>query len=84
MDGKIDFDEASKAWRANKKKIGQLFVYICTYIHSNGKRCRRTIENNIPENIYKMQYSWQYEHSTKKSKIFCKQHKHRYSQNSWI
>lgn len=37
----IDFDESSKAWRANKKYKGNgYFVYMCNYIHSDSKRCR--------------------------------------------
>ena len=40
----IDFDEASVAWRANKKYLGQgWFAYRCAYIHSNGNRCSKSI-----------------------------------------
>ena len=52
----IDFDYASKCWRENKKYKGKgYFEYICNYIHSNGKRCRRTIYNGILTNNYKNQ-----------------------------
>lgn len=36
---KVDFDEASKAWRENKKSIGNgSFKYICC-VDKNGKKC---------------------------------------------
>jgi hypothetical protein len=36
---KVDFDEASKAWRENKKSIGNgSFKYICC-ADKNGKKC---------------------------------------------
>lgn len=41
---KIDFDEASEAWQLNKKKIGQHFRYICTYVSTKTKkRCPKMI-----------------------------------------
>ncbi len=42
FDNYIDFDEASREWRHNKKRLpnGQ-FGYVCRYIHSNGKRCSK-------------------------------------------
>lgn len=44
-DDQIDFDAASRAWRANKKHLGQgVFAYLCAYVHSDGKRCRGTVE----------------------------------------
>ena len=46
MDVEIDFDAASTAWRANKKPLGGgWFIYICEYIHSNGKRCQKPVES---------------------------------------
>jgi len=38
----IDFDEASRAWRANKKKLpnGE-FAYICGAQRSGGKVCTK-------------------------------------------
>lgn len=39
----IDFDEASREWNANKKRIGQMYVYTCNIIRSNGKRCKRQV-----------------------------------------
>ena len=36
------FDEASAAWRENKiAQKGGAFLYKCTYIHSNGKLCKK-------------------------------------------
>ena len=38
----IDFDEASKAWRENKKSIGNgSYKYICDSITKNGNKCGR-------------------------------------------
>lgn len=39
----IDFDDASREWNANKKRIGQMYAYICNVTLSNGKRCRRRV-----------------------------------------
>ncbi len=37
----IDFDEASHAWRANKKcKHGTYYNYKCQNINSKGKKCK--------------------------------------------
>jgi hypothetical protein len=36
----IDFDDASKAWRYNKKSIGNgTYKYICTVKDKNDKKC---------------------------------------------
>ena len=38
----IDFDEASFAWKANKKYIGNgTYKYICTQKSKNGNQCKR-------------------------------------------
>ena len=38
----IDFDEASTAWRANKKKIDNgTFKYICCGLTKTGNKCLR-------------------------------------------
>jgi hypothetical protein len=38
----IDFDEASRLWRANKiAGGGGTFTYICGKVKRNGKICRR-------------------------------------------
>jgi len=40
------FDEASAAWRHNKRQIAPgYYVYTCQYIHSNGKHCTNKISN---------------------------------------
>ena len=37
----IDFDEASKAWKANKRSIGNgSYVYICVAKTKSGKFCK--------------------------------------------
>jgi len=38
----IDFDEASRAWMQNKKRVGQTYVYICGKSLKNGKTCQIT------------------------------------------
>ena len=70
----IDFDEASRAWRANKKKIKGMLYYKCCYRHSNGKRCNNII--NPPVNGYAL-YMSDEKKKVNKSKVFCHQHKNR-------
>jgi len=39
----INFDEASKAWRENKKSIGNgMYKYICCLPKINGNKCGKT------------------------------------------
>jgi hypothetical protein len=48
-----DFDAASAAWWANKKKLkGGMCAYKCIYIHSDGKQCKNTIEAQRYVNPY--------------------------------
>ncbi len=71
MEVKIDFDEASKVWRSNKifNKNGTI-SYKCTYIHSNGKRCSKPIQNNNISIFITLK------------NVFCKQHNRRkYDEN---
>jgi hypothetical protein len=37
----IDFDEASSEWNCNKKRVGQMYVYVCGAITATGKTCRK-------------------------------------------
>lgn len=38
----FDFDEASRAWKANKKSIGNgSYVYVCQKKNKNGEFCKR-------------------------------------------
>jgi hypothetical protein len=38
----IDFDEASRAWKANKKSIGNgSYKYVCCGITKTGNKCNR-------------------------------------------
>lgn len=44
----IDFDEASRAWNANKKKIGNgCYVYVCGTLLKNGKHCQNSVACHI-------------------------------------
>jgi len=37
----VDFDESSKAWKANKKSMGNgCYKYICTKLTKTGKQCK--------------------------------------------
>lgn len=40
----IDFDEASAAWKQNKKRIDNgCYIYVCGAPLQNGKFCQRTV-----------------------------------------
>jgi hypothetical protein len=40
----IDFDEASRMWKLNKKQIGNgSYKYICCVLNKSGKKCGRQI-----------------------------------------
>lgn len=42
-DVNIDFDEASSAWKANKRSIGGgCYRYICEAITGSGNKCKKT------------------------------------------
>jgi hypothetical protein len=47
----IDFDGASEAWNANKRRVGQGYVYICGTVMKNGMKCQRKPKINC-ENCY--------------------------------
>lgn len=43
----IDFDEASEAWRQNKKQVSPgHFKYICTVLKKDGKTCYKNCYKN--------------------------------------
>lgn len=89
LDNYIDFNEASREWRKNKKTLPNgRFEYICNYIHTNGKQCRKTIlscqvkncyiygfGDNIPVDKYKFHPNRDY---------YCKKHINRYRCNPMI
>jgi DNA primase large subunit len=56
----MDFDKSSLEWRKNKKYLGKgLFSYLCNYIHSNGKKCKKIIassSNYMINNIFFKKY----------------------------
>lgn len=44
----IDFDEASRAWNANKRCIGNgVYVYICGKQMRNGRSCKKN-QSSVP------------------------------------
>jgi len=46
----IDFDEASNAWKSNKKYIGNgTYKYICCHKTKSGKNCSKT---NLSDSNY--------------------------------
>lgn len=54
----IDFDEASKAWHANKKSIGNgQYKYICT-VEKNGIKCGKSCYKDLS-------YCWIHRNSCK-------------------
>lgn len=43
----IDFDEASKAWKENKKSMGNgTYKYICPQIKKDGTKCGKSCYKN--------------------------------------
>jgi hypothetical protein len=38
----IDFDEASREWNRNKRRVGHSYVYVCGYMCASGKPCKRS------------------------------------------
>ncbi len=71
----MDFDEASAAWRSNKKYLGRgMFAYRCTYIHSNGKQCSKSVEGQTFKSPYSIRGDWTATLGTT-SYTHCKQHK---------
>lgn len=73
----IDFDAASTAWRANKRYLGNgMFAYRCSYIHSDGKLCKRVVEGQEQKPLYQSHPDFAV--STKKGRHpmkWCKQHR---------
>jgi len=41
----IDFDDASREWNRNKRRIGQMYEYICGKTCKTGKPCKRAPVN---------------------------------------
>tara|TARA_Y100000389_G_C17451012_1_gene514813 strand:- start:1064 stop:1303 length:240 start_codon:yes stop_codon:yes gene_type:complete len=37
----IDFDGALEAWNQNKKRVGQMYMYVCGQPTSSGRPCQR-------------------------------------------
>lgn len=80
MNNIIDFDEASAAWRANKKPIGGgWFAYKCEYIHSNGKQCNKTVEAAKKPQTYKLRENFICTSISRAPDNYCWQHRNRIS-----
>ena len=57
----INFDEASKAWRQNKKKLYTgAFEYICGYPKRNGEPCRAPPKAFKKQFMEDFKYTWSY------------------------
>jgi hypothetical protein len=41
LDVNIDFDAASIAWKSNKIRVGQIYIYICGVSTKNGTPCKK-------------------------------------------
>ena len=75
---KIDFEEASKAWRGNKRYInGGYFKYKCQYKHTNGKQCYRLTEACKPSERPMMAWEYENREAHELNDEFCKQHARR-------
>ena len=69
----IDFDEASEAWKANKKSIGNgSYKYICQSKTNSGNQCKR--ESNAGSHYCKT-HTKVFEKKEKKEKTTEKVHK---------
>lgn len=83
FDNYINFDEASVEWMKNKKKSknGQ-YEYICNYIHTNKKQCRRTKVSSLLKNDYIYGFGdckiYKY-HNHPNKDYYCKRHIYRYN-----
>lgn len=73
----IDFDEASYAWRANKRQVrGGSFVYTCAYVHTKGKHCRRPVEaSQVPRWRYYTHPNLKQQKPGPQPHRFCVRHK---------
>ena len=47
----IDFDEASSAWRANKRRVGESWVYLKTYPTRQNKRTKAEESSSIADRV---------------------------------
>ncbi len=81
MEHGIDFDVASVAWRANKKKLdGGWFVYVCAYVHSNGKQCTRAVESAKKPQMYRPHEDWVCRSISRNPNHYCWKHRNRKAQ----
>lgn len=72
----IDFDEASKAWRANKKVLKNgTFAYKCIHIHSTGSPCKSVVEAQNTSSRYTTHPAWQTTSVGKEPWKYCYRHR---------
>ncbi len=74
----IDFNEASQAWRRNKKCVNGMFYYTCAYRHTNNKRCSKIIippKNNYIKIFNPDAYLTKIQ--THNLNVFCYRHQNR-------
>lgn len=72
----IDFDEASKAWRANKKVLKNgMFAYKCVYIHSTGSPCKSVVEAQNTSSRYRTHPQWETTSTGKEPWKYCYRHR---------
>lgn len=82
----MDFEEASREWRKNKRRKGSRYIYKkktrwwvgCQWVRSSGKECGKKTEREAGQakTVIQTYYGWT-EVSRPKSDIFCKQHRQR-------
>lgn len=51
------FDESSRAWMANKKRRGAMYVYVCEHVKADGGVCQRPVYRDKP-------YCWHHRNSS--------------------
>lgn len=77
MDAEFDFDGASRAWRANKRHVGNgMFAYTCAYVHSDGKPCRNIVEGQQMPALYRTVHpDWGTERKGRDPMRWCRRHR---------
>jgi len=75
----IDFDEASVAWRANKKVLKNgAFAYKCAHVHSTGSPCKSVVEAQAATSPYATHIAWTAAAAASVSKEpwkYCRRHR---------
>ena len=72
----INFDEASNAWRANKKVLKNgTFAYRCKHIYSTGSSCKSVVEAQNTSSRYTTHPAWQTASVGKEPWKYCYRHR---------